>query len=165
MRVRSIAASVCPVRRNTPPSLARSGNICPGLPKSKGLVSGFTKACIVLARSKAEIPVVQPLPLRSTDTVNCVSCSTVLFCTIIGKSSSTQRFSVSGAHTNPLPLVIIKLIISGVTFSAAAIKSPSFSRFSSSTTMTTFPFFISSTASSMLLSLIWFILLLYFPKN
>ena len=68
--MRSIAASVCPERRNTPPCLARSGNICPGRPKSNGLVSGFTSAWIVLALSKAEIPVVQPFPFKSTDTVN-----------------------------------------------------------------------------------------------
>ena len=161
-RAKSTAASVWPVRRSTPPSLALRGNICPGRPKSSGLVSGFTSALIVLARSNTEIPVVQPSPLRSIETVNWVWCSTVLFSTIISKPNSLQRFSNKGAQSKPRPCWVIKLIISGVTFSAAAIKSPSFSRFSSSTTMTIFPCLISSIASSMVLSFIsWFINLLF----
>jgi len=65
-RVRSIAASVCPGRRRTPFVFAFSGKMCPGLPRSSGLVSGSTNALIVLALSGAEIPVVQPWPSRST---------------------------------------------------------------------------------------------------
>ena len=42
-------------------------------------------------------------------------------------------------HSWPRPCVIMKLTISGVTFSAAQMKSPSFSRSSASTTMTTRP--------------------------
>ena len=72
-RAKSIAASVCPVRRKTPPCLAVRGNICPGRASSCGLVSSFTKAKIVLARSAAEMPVVTPLPFKSTDTVKAVS--------------------------------------------------------------------------------------------
>ena len=59
-RAKSIAASVCPVLRKTPPSFATNGNICPGLAKSNGFVSFFTKAFTVKARSPAEIPVVTP---------------------------------------------------------------------------------------------------------
>jgi len=33
-RAKSIAASVCPVRRKTPPCLAIKGKICPGRAKS-----------------------------------------------------------------------------------------------------------------------------------
>src|SRR5262249_28502528 len=44
----------------------------------------------------------------------------------------------------------MKLIASGVTFSAAIVRSPSFSRSSSSTTMTVFPARMASSASSML---------------
>jgi hypothetical protein len=47
-----------------------------------------------------------------------------------------------------------KLIISGVTFSAAAKKSPSFSRSSSSTTMMTF-LLMSSIASSIVLAVFY----------
>ena len=49
----------------------------------------------------------------------------------------------------PRPWVIMKLTVSGVTFSAAQTKSPSFSRSSSSTTMMTRPWRMASTASSM----------------
>ena len=39
---RSTAASVCPALTKTPPSLAKSGNIWPGLTKSFGLDLGET---------------------------------------------------------------------------------------------------------------------------
>ena len=50
----------------------------------------------------------------------------------------------------PRPWVIMKLTISGVTFSAAQMKSPSFSRSSASMTMTISPRPMASTAASML---------------
>ena len=149
---KSTAASVCPVLLKTPPFFALRGKIWPGLPKLCGLVFGSTKDLIVLARSLTEIPVVHPLPIKSTETVNCVWCKTVLFWTIMYKSNSLHLDSVNGAHIKPLPWVAMKLIISGVTVSAAAIKSPSFSLFSSSTTITTLPFLISSIASSIVFS-------------
>ena len=49
----------------------------------------------------------------------------------------------------PRPWVIMKLTISGVTFSAAQMKSPSFSRSSASMTMTILPAAMASTAASM----------------
>ena len=45
-----------------------------------------------------------------------------------------------GAHTNPLPYVIMKLICSEVKCSAEIIKSPSFSLSSSSTRIIISPF-------------------------
>ncbi len=48
----------------------------------------------------------------------------------------------------PAPCVIMNSIVSGVTFSAAATKSPSFSRFSSSTTMMILPSLKAWSASS-----------------
>src|ERR1700722_5008887 len=48
---------------------------------------------------------------------------------------------------SPRPCLAMKLIASGVTNSAASVRSPSFSRSSSSTTTTIRPAFISSTAS------------------
>ena len=42
--LKSTAASVCPALLKTPPAFALSGNICPGLPRSFGLVSGSIKA-------------------------------------------------------------------------------------------------------------------------
>ena len=148
MRVRSTTASVWPGRRSTPRSRARSGNMCPGRPSSSGFVAGSTSARIVLARSATEIPVVHPCVVRSTETVNGVSCSDVLWVTIIGRFSSSQRDSGSGAQISPRPWAAMKLTISGVIFSPATMKSPSFSRSSSSTTISTRPARISSIASS-----------------
>jgi|GEM_PF-6491873 len=70
------------------------------------------------------------------------------------RSSSAQRSSVSGAQTSPRPWVTMKLMTSGVALRAAVTKSPSFSRSSSSTTMTTFPAFIAAIASSIVFNLI-----------
>ena len=100
------------------------------------------------------IPVVQPCPIRSTETVNCVECKAVLSSTIKLNPNSSQRSSINGAQINPLPCVAIKLMISGVALRAAVIKSPSFSRFSSSTTIISLPFLISSIASGIVFNCI-----------
>ena len=57
---RSTAASVCPARRSTPPSLARSGKTWPGFWKSRGVTSVLVTAFAVIARSCALVPVVVP---------------------------------------------------------------------------------------------------------
>ena len=57
---KSTAASVCPSRVKTPPSLDRNGKICPGLAKSAAFVLGSARRLTVLARSVALIPVVMP---------------------------------------------------------------------------------------------------------
>ena len=107
---------------------------------------------IVLDLSDAEIPVVTPPPIRSIETVNAVSIGSVLLPTIGLSFNCFDLFSVMGAHIKPLPCVAMKFIISGVIVSAAAKKSPSFSRFSSSTTIMTFPERISLIADSILSS-------------
>ena len=155
MRARSTVASVWPARRNTPPVLAFKGNICPGFAKSSGLASLLTKCKTVLALSDAEIPVVQPSPSKSTDTVKAVSWFELFFCTIKGNSSFSQSFSPMGMQIRPRPWVAIKFIICGVTLRAAPTKSPSFSRSSSSTTIISLPFFISSMASGIVFSLLF----------
>ena len=147
-RAKSIAASVCPVLRRTPPSLAISGKMCPGRDKSCGRVFSSTKASTVNARSLAEIPVVTPLPFKSTETVKAVSIGSVLLLTIRPNCNSLHRLSVKGAQINPRPSLAMKLMISGEIFSAAVKKSPSFSRLSSSTTMMTSPFLTAAMASS-----------------
>ena len=48
---RSTAASVCPARRRTPPSLAFNGNTWPGFWKSRGITSLAVIAFAVIARS------------------------------------------------------------------------------------------------------------------
>src|SRR6266403_1956519 len=65
-----------------------------------------------------------------------------------GRRSSSQRSSVSGIQIKPRPYLAMKLMASGVIFSAAMARSPSFSRSSSSTRTTMRPWRISSTASS-----------------
>lgn len=135
-RARSIAASVCPGRRSTPFWRARRGLICPGRPKSVARVAGSASARIVAARSWIETPVVQSWPSRSTVTVKGVPSSEVLFSSIMLRPSSAQRSSESGAQSTPRPSLSMKFTISGVIFSAATMKSPSFSRSSSSTTIT-----------------------------
>ena len=73
-----------------------------------------------------------------------------MFASTIGASFSRSETSGRiGMHSWPRPCVIMKLTISGVTFSAAQMKSPSFSRSSASTTMTTSPRPIASIAASM----------------
>ena len=127
--------------------------MCPGRPKSLGLLFGLAKALMVIARSCIDTPVVQPSS-KSMVTVNGVPSIEVLSSTCMFNSSSWQRSAVMGAHSTPRPSRSIKLTFSSVIFSAAMIKSPSFSRSSSSTTMTNSPRCSCSTASSMVFSFI-----------
>ena len=144
---KSTAASVCPVLLNTPPSLADKGKICPGLARLEGLVFSFTRALIVFDLSLVEIPDVTPLPIKSTEIVKAVCISSVLFETIGSSFKCLHLLDVSGTQIKPLPCVAIKFTISGDMISAGYIKSPSFSLFSSSTTIITLLFFKSSMAS------------------
>jgi hypothetical protein len=59
-RAISTAASVCPDLSKTPPSLAHTGNTCPGILKSCAELFGSIATKIVCARSCADIPVVTP---------------------------------------------------------------------------------------------------------
>ncbi len=135
--------------------------MCPGRPRSSGLVLGSAKALMVSARSCEDTPVVQPSSL-STVTVKGVPKMEVLFATCLSNSSSKQRSSVMGAQSTPRPIVIIKFTFSGVINSAEVIKSPSFSRSSSSTTMMISPCRIASIASSILFSFIFSCIILLF---
>ena len=70
----------------------------------------------------------------------------------IGTTSLTREVEIFPSPRPadwPRPWVIMKFTISGVTFSAAPTRSPSFSRSSLSTTITSLPFAIASTACSM----------------
>ena len=148
-RARSTVASVCPARRRTPPSLATSGNRCPGRTRSPGLVAGSTIARTVRARSSALMPVRHDS--WSTGTVNGVRCGAVFV--LDHRAAAASRSATSGMigmQSSPRPCVIMNSIVSGVTCSAAAMKSPSFSRSSSSTTMTTRPSARAWRASSIL---------------
>ena len=79
--------------------------------------------------------------------MNAVPSLDVLRSTIIGSPSSSRRSSVVGTQIMPRPYLAMKFTASGVIASAAIMKSPSFSRSSSSTTMIIFPALMSSMAS------------------
>src|SRR5438270_69549 len=110
----------------------------PGRRKSSALVSGSASAVTVRARSSADTPVVVP-SRASTDTVNAVRFDSVFCSTICGSWSWSSRSPVIGWQMIPLVWRIMKASFSGVAFSAAMIRSPSFSRFSSSATITSSP--------------------------
>ena len=147
-RARSTAASVWPVRSSTPPSLAFSGKTWPGWTRSSGCECGSIATWIVRARSAAEMPVVTP-SRASTETVKAVWNGASFLAAIRLRPSSWQRSSVSARQIRPRPCVAMKLIASGVANCAAIVRSPSFSRFSSSQTTTIRPRRMSSIASSM----------------
>ena len=148
-RARSTDPSVWPERTRTPPFLARSGKICPGRARSCATAPGATAVRMVWARSAAEMPVVTPF-FASMETVKAVPKEELLFCTMGGRSSRSQRSPVMVRQMRPRPKRAMKLIASGVTHCAAMVRSPSFSRSSSSTRITILPALISSMASSML---------------
>ena len=85
-RARSTLASVWPARTSTPPSRARSGNMCPGRARSAGRHAGSTACRIVRVRSAAEIPVVTP-SRASIDSQNAVPNIDVL----VGLISGSRR--------------------------------------------------------------------------
>ncbi len=148
-RARSTAASVCPLRTRTPPGLARSGKTWPGRTKSEGSWRPLASIRRVVARSAAEMPVVTPWAGdASTETVKAVRIDSVLWATICGSSRRSSSSSSMGAQIRPRHSLIMKATISGVAFSAAMTRSPSFSRSSSSTTTTGRPAAMSRIACS-----------------
>ncbi len=146
MRARSQPASVWPARISTPPSCACSGKMWPGCTRSLGRASRATAAATVRARSAAEMPVVTPLA-ASIETVKAVPCLVPLRLAIGGRCRRSQRSGVSVRQIRPRAWRAMKLMASGVTCSAARIRSPSFSRSSSSTRITMRPAAMSATSS------------------
>ena len=110
------------------------------------------------------MPVVAP-SLTSTGTVNGVPWRAVFSVTICGRRSSSRRPPGNGMHTKPPACFAMKLMCSGVTASAATIRSPSFSRSASSTTMSALPNFRSATPSSIVLIAMAFSLGLLFRSS
>src|SRR3954447_4634203 len=121
--------------------------MCPGRARSSGRVASSSNACTVVDRSAAEMPVVVPWR-ASTDTVNAVRWLSVLSATISGRRSSSRRRPSTGMQITPLVWRIMNAIFSGVMASAAMIRSPSFSRSASSTTITISPRATAATAFS-----------------
>jgi len=102
---------------------------------------------MVRARSAALIPVLMP-SAASTLTVKAVPRRAVFRSTIGGRSSCLMRSGDSATQITPLQCLRMKATCSGVQCCAATVISPSFSRSSSSTTMTICPRRRSLTASS-----------------
>ena len=146
-RARSTAASVCPARFSTPPSRARNGKMCPGRANAECEMFGSASPRNVAARSAAEIPVVVPSS-RSTEMVKAVRWLSVLLSTMRGSRKSSQRSPDSGATTTPDVWRTMNAIFSGVANWAAMMRSPSFSRSSSSTMTIISPRAIAATTSS-----------------
>ena len=146
---RSTPPSVCPARESTPPALARRGKTWPGVTRSSGRTLSATAARMVVALSAAEMPVVTPAR-ASMETVKLVPNREPLRWVISGRSSRSMHSGAIGRQMSPRPYLAIKLMASGVANWAAIVRSPSFSRPSSSTRMTIFPCRMSATASSML---------------
>ncbi len=116
-------------------------------------MSGWASARMAAARSKALEPVCWGT-LRSTETPKAVWWGAVLSATIIGIESCSNRSRVRPTQSWIPASRAMKLTCSGVTVWAAVMKSPSFSRSSSSTTMIILPAAMSARASSMLAKLI-----------
>src|SRR6185312_15474192 len=93
------------------------------------------------------MPVVTPAR-ASTVSQKAVPKFEVLAAVISGMRSASSRSSVSAAQIRPRPCRAMKLIAAGVIVSAAMVRSPSFSRSASSTTMTMRPARMSAMASS-----------------
>ena len=151
---RSTAASVCPALLNTPPSLASKGKTCPGLRISSLRESGLIATAIVRARSAAEIPVETPSE-ASMLMVKLVPIVALLLLTIKGRFSLATVLASRGRQISPLPNFAMKLTFSAVAASAAQIRSPSFSRSSSSTTTIRSPLAMALIASSIELNLLF----------
>jgi hypothetical protein len=119
----------------------------PGCTSSYGSVAESASTRAVCARSAAEMPVVTP-SRASTEMVYAVRIRSRL-CGVINGMFSRSRVSPSSAtQTNPLVHRIMNPISSGVALPAAKIRSPSFSRSSSSTTTTARPAAVSVMARS-----------------
>ena len=153
-RARSTAASVWPARSSTPPARLFSGKTCPGWTRSRGRLSGSIATWMVCARSCADMPVVTP-SRASIETVNGVSKDDSFLAAIRSSPSSSQRSGVSERQISPRPSLAMKLIASGVANCAASVRSPSFSRSSSSQTTTILPSRISSSARSTVANGVW----------
>src|SRR5829696_10033818 len=115
--------------------------------RSSGPVSSSTATRQVWALSAAEMPVVMP-SFASIEAVNAVPMREALWVTISGMSRRSTISPAMGRQIRPRPWAAMKLMSSGVTSSAAMVRSPSFSRSSSSHTMTILPCLMSSTISS-----------------
>ena len=108
---------------------------------------GLIAVKIVCDLSCAEIPVLTP-SLASIETVKAVWWRDSLRRSINDRPSFSVRSGVNARQIRPRPYFAIKLIASGVQYSAMTHRSPSFSRSSSSTRIKTLPILASAITSS-----------------
>ena len=104
---------------------------------------------MVRARSVALTPVVMPVR-ASALSVKAVLLGSVLCSVIMGMPRRSSSWAVMGAQMMPVECRIAKASCSVVAVAAGKMRSPSFSRLSSSTTMTIRPSRRAVRASSML---------------
>ena len=133
---KSMVASVCPLRRNLR-SPGHKGILWPGRPNVCGVDVGSASALIVSARScrnssGAAFQFIYGDGERRTQQTCYQS---------LDEANPVRRISKSWLAHRVLPRACfsMKFTFSGVIFSADIIRSPSFSRSSSSTTITNFP--------------------------
>ncbi len=147
-RARSTEASVCPARTSTPPLRARSGKMCPGRARSLGRVAGIdgdldgVRAIVGRDAGGDAVPGVDRFGEGGAEVRG------VLGRHLAADAGSRSRSSVMARQISPRPYLAMKLMASGVIFSAAMVRSPSFSRSSSSMTTIMRPARISSSAVS-----------------
>ncbi len=146
-RLMSTLASVWPARTSTPPSRATSGNTWPGETICSGPLAASMATATVRARSAAEMPVVTP-SFASIDTVKAVEWRVPLCCAISGRPRAFTRSAAMARQIRPRPYLAMKLMASGVAIWPGMIRSPSFSRSSSSTRIYMRPLRASSMISS-----------------
>ena len=149
MRARSTAASVCPARTSTPPSRARSGNTWPG-PREVGRLRlridrGQHRRGAI---GRGDAGASRDASRRSGRRTRCRTASVLSLHRQRQLELVEPLARSSTGRSGRGPCLAMKLMISGVTFSAATVRSPSFSRSSSSTTMIMRPSRKASTASS-----------------
>ena len=147
MRRMSTVPSVCPARRMTPPSTARSGKQWPGCTKSSSVQRESASFMVVMERSKALMPVVMP-SFASTLTVKAVCSFSVLCWVCMGSPRASTRSGAMGTQISPRACVAMKLIFCGVANWPAHTRSTSFSRCGSSVMRMSLPMRKSSSTSS-----------------
>ena len=146
-RARSTAASVWPRRSSTPPSRATRGSKWPGDTNAAAVALSDMMVRIVSARSKAEMPV--EIPSRaSTVIVNAVEKGSRFSLLIWRSANRSARSRVRARQMSPRPNRAMKLMASGLAWTAGMMRSPSFSRSASSTMTTIRPACISERIAS-----------------
>ena len=129
----------CGRRCRTPGSMASSGKVWPGLTRSRPVLCSSTSTRIVRARSAALMPVVMPWA-ASTDSRKAVpKWSPLPRIAMRARPRRSTTARVTATQIKPRPCLAMKLTLRASIKSAAPTRSPSFSRFSSSVTMTNSP--------------------------